>query len=112
MPFDRMLSPWGKITTLDFREQPPNTVVIPVYNNLTIVTFGPLTSQVIVAADIDPELRAGAKVLVHFERAANHTISWSDGFRGEETLTTRSTPQMFDFVYNGVEFFQDSYRNL
>ena len=112
MPFDRMLSPFGKITTLDFREQPPNTVVIPVHNNQTIVTFGPLTGLIVIAADIDPELRPGAKVLIEFESAPNHAINWTRGFRGRDRNITQSTPQIFGFVFNGVELWEDSYRNL
>lgn len=111
MSFDRILSPFGKVTTTHIPE-PSGTLVVPVFNNQTIVYLGALTGAIIVRADIDPEVRPGAKICLEFESAPSHDIIWRDGFRGRSRSSPLSTPQIFSFIYNGVEFIEMQYRIL
>ena len=111
MPFDRILSPFGKATTIHIPE-PSGTLVVPVFNNQTIVYLGALTGAIVVGADIDPEVRPGAKICLEFESAPQHDIIWRDGFRGRSRSSALSTPQIWSFIYNGGEFIEMQYRIL
>ena len=111
MPFDRILSPFGTVTTIHIPE-PSGTLLVPIFNNQTIVYLGALTGPIVILADIDPEVRPGAKICLVFESAPNHDIIWRDGFRGRSRSSLLSTPQIFSFIYNGVEFIEMQYRIL